>query len=114
MNARSLSYAAATALVLAGLPLIGCATTPPARTNEAARTSESAGEWLDNTVITTRVKSALLAEPALKSAQISVKSFKETVQLSGFVDSSATVALAGRVTAAVPGVASVKNDLIVK
>ncbi len=108
MNARSLSFAAATALVLAGLPLLGCATTP------AGRTSESAGEWLDNTVITTRVKTALLAEPALKSFQIGVKSFKETVQLSGFVDSSASVALAGRVAAAVPGVASVKNDLIVK
>jgi osmotically-inducible protein OsmY len=108
MNARSLSFAAATALALAGLPLLGCATTP------TPRTEESAGQWLDNTVITTRVKTALLAEPALKSYQIGVKSFKDTVQLSGFVDSHASAALAGRVTAAVPGVAAVKNDLIVK
>jgi osmotically-inducible protein OsmY len=108
MNVRRLTLAAATALTLAGLPLIGCATTP------ANRTNESAGEWLDNTVITTRVKTALLSEPALKSFQIGVKSFKDTVQLSGFVDSTASAALAGRITAAVPGVASVKNDLIVK
>lgn len=106
MNARSLSVVAA--LALTGLPLVGCATTP------AARTEESAGQWLDNTVITTRVKTALLAEPALKSYQIGVKSFKDTVQLSGFVDSRASAELAGRVTAAVPGVAGVKNDLIVK
>jgi osmotically-inducible protein OsmY len=107
MNTRNLSFAAAAALALAGLPILGCATTP-------TRTNESAGEWLDNSVITTRVKSAILGEPALKSFQINVKSFKETVQLSGFVDSSASVALAGRVAAAVPGVSSVKNDLIVK
>jgi osmotically-inducible protein OsmY len=108
MIARRLTFAAAATLALAGLPLLGCATTP------AGRTDESAGQWLDSTVITTRVKTALLAEPALKSFQISVKSFKDTVQLSGFVDSSASAALAGRVTAAVPGVAAVKNDLIVK
>jgi osmotically-inducible protein OsmY len=107
MNTRNLSFAAVTTLALAGLPILGCATTP-------TRTHETAGEWIDNSVITTRVKSAILAEPSLKSFQISVKSFKDTVQLSGFVDTSASVALAGRVAAGVPGVASVKNDLIVK
>jgi osmotically-inducible protein OsmY len=86
----------------------GCASTrtPPAK--------ESTGEYVDNTVITTRVKSAFLAEPALKSFQIGVKTFKDVVQLSGFVDSAQSAALAGRIASGVPGVTSVRNDLIVK
>jgi osmotically-inducible protein OsmY len=107
MSTHRFTLAAVTTLALAGLPILGCATTP-------ARTNETAGEWIDNSVITTRVKSAILGDPALKSFQINVKSFKDTVQLSGFVDSSAAAAQAGRVAAGVEGVKAVKNDLIVK
>jgi osmotically-inducible protein OsmY len=60
------------------------------------------------------VKSAILGEPSLKTLQISVKTFKDTVQLSGFVDSSASKRRAGEVAAGVPGVSDVQNDLIVK
>jgi osmotically-inducible protein OsmY len=77
-------------------------------------TTESAGELLDDTVITTRVKAAFLNEPALKSFQIGVKTYKDVVQLSGFVDSLASKLLAGKVAGGVKGVATVRNDLIVK
>ena len=101
----------AAALTLAVGSFSGCTpSAPPA----PARTTESAGELLDDSVITTQVKAAMLKEPALKSLQISVKTYKDIVQLSGFVDSSATRQLAGSLAAAVTGVASVRNDLIVK
>lgn len=98
----------ASSLALIGTVGAGCAST---RTQPA---KESTGEYVDNTVITTRVKSAFLAEPALKSFQIGVKTFKDVVQLSGFVDSAQSAALAGRIASGVPGVTSVRNDLIVK
>lgn len=75
---------------------------------------ESTGQYIDSSVITTKVKSALLQEPGLKASQISVETFKDVVQLSGFVDSSAAKTRAGEVTASVQGVRAVKNDLVVK
>jgi osmotically-inducible protein OsmY len=83
----------------------GCATTP---------TSESAGQYIDDSVITAKVKAAIVQEPTLNYFQIGVETYKGVVQLSGFVDSAADVARAGEVTRAVKGVVSVKNDLIVK
>ena len=75
---------------------------------------ESTGEYVDDSVITTKVK-ALLAEDAfLKSFQIGVETYKGTVQLSGFVDSQNTVNKAVEITRSVKGVRSVKNNLIVK
>jgi len=75
---------------------------------------ESTGQYIDNSVITTKVKTAIFNEPTLKSLQIKVESFKGEVQLSGFVDSAQSVAKAGEVARAVEGVISVKNDLVVK
>lgn len=94
-------------LVCAGLVTasFGCAST---------RTHESAGEYVDNTVITSKVKAAIFNEPSLKTLQISVKTYKDQVQLSGFVDSAQSVTKAGEVARSVPGVGSVKNDLLVK
>ena len=51
-----------------------------------SRTRESTGEFIDDSTITTKVKAALLAEPGIRSYQISVETFKGVVQLSGFVD----------------------------
>jgi len=76
--------------------------------------SESTGQYIDNSVITTKVKSAIFNEPTLKSLQIDVESFKGEVQLSGFVDSAQSVKKAGEVARSVEGVVSVKNDLVVK
>jgi osmotically-inducible protein OsmY len=75
---------------------------------------ESTGEWVDDSVITTKVKSLLAADDFLKSFEISVETHKGTVQLSGFVDSQQAVNKAGEIARGVNGVKSVKNDLIVK
>jgi len=75
---------------------------------------ESTGEYVDDSVITTKVKSLLAADDFLKSFQISVETFKGTVQLSGFVASQKAVDKAVEITRSVNGVKSVKNDLIVK
>ncbi|MFN2268325.1 MAG: BON domain-containing protein [Desulfonatronovibrio sp.] len=74
----------------------------------------STGEYVDDTVITTKVKSMLAADDFLKSFQISVETYKGTVQLSGFVDSRQALNRAVEITRDVKGVKSVKNDLIVK
>lgn len=98
-----------TSLVVIGLTfgavLAGCAATP---------TRESTGDYVDDAAITTKVKAAILDDASLKVFQIHVVTLKNVVQLSGFVDTSAMVSRAGEVARKVPGVKSVKNDLIVK
>jgi len=78
------------------------------------RTSESTGEYVDDSVITTKIKALLAEDDFLKSFQISVETFKGTVQLSGFVNSQRAVDKAGQIARSVKGVDSVKNNLIVK
>ena len=80
----------------------------------STRTHESAGEYVDDSVITTKVKSLLAADDFLKSFQISVETYQGTVQMSGFVNSQKAVDKAGEITKSVKGVKSIKNDLIVK
>ena len=75
---------------------------------------ESTGEYIDDSVITTKVKSLLAADDFLKSFEISVETYKGSVQLSGFVGSQQAVAKADEIARSVKGVTSVKNDLIVK
>ncbi len=78
------------------------------------QTRESSGQYLDDSVVTTKVKAAIFNEGSLKSLQINVETYKGEVQLSGFVDSAASVEKAGEVARSVQGVISVKNNLIVK
>ncbi len=85
--------------------LIGCASTA---------TQEGTGEYLDNTVITAKVKAAIFDEPTLKSAEINVETFKGVVQLSGFVNSQADIDKAVEIVQQVKGVKSVKNDMQLK
>jgi osmotically-inducible protein OsmY len=80
----------------------------------STRTQESTGEYVDDSVITTKVKSLLAVDDFLKSFQISVETYKGTVQLSGFVGSQKAVDKAGEIARRVKGVKSVKNDLILK
>jgi osmotically-inducible protein OsmY len=80
----------------------------------STRTRESAGEYVDDSVITTKVKSLLAEDDFLKSFQISVETYQGTVQLSGFVNSQQAVDKAGDITRSVKGVKSIKNSLIVK
>lgn len=75
---------------------------------------ESAGEYLDDSVITTKVKSAVLNEPSLKSAEINVETYKGVVQLSGFVRSMDDIKKAVSIAEHVNGVRSVKNDMHLK
>ncbi|SFM29527.1 BON domain-containing protein [Nitrosomonas communis] len=84
---------------------LGCASTPK---------QEGTGEYFDDSVITTKVKTAIFQEPTLKSSEISVETFKGIVQLSGFVSSKADIDKATEVARSVEGVKSVKNALQVK
>ena len=77
-------------------------------------TRESTGEYVDDSVITTKVKALRAADDFLKSFQISVETYKGIVQLSGFVNSQMVVDKAGQITMSVQGVKSIKNDLIIK
>jgi len=85
--------------------IAGCAST---------RTQESTGQYVDDTAITTKVKSAIFNEPTLKSAEINVETFKGRVQLSGFVSSKTDMDKAIVVARAVGGVQSVGNDMRLK
>ena len=85
--------------------IAGCASTP---------VHESAGEYVDDSVITTKIKALIAEDDFLKSFQISVETYQGTVQLSGFVNSQMAVDKAGRIATSVQGVKSIKNNLIVK
>ena len=75
---------------------------------------EGTGEYVDDSVITTKVKSLLASDDFLKSFAITVETYKGIVQLSGFVDSQSAVNKAGQIASSVKGVKSVKNNLNVK
>jgi hyperosmotically inducible protein len=85
--------------------VVGCASTPQ---------KEGTGEYVDDSVITTKVKTAILEESTLKVAEINVETFKGVVQLSGFVKTKAEASKAVQVASAVGGVKSVKNDIQIK
>ena len=95
-----------TFLVLAAAAfMIGCAGTA---------TKEGTGEYVDDTVITTKVKAAIFNEPSLKVSEINVETFKGTVQLSGFVKYESDMNRAVSLARNVGGVTSVKNDMRLK
>lgn len=79
-----------------------------------SRTRETTGEYIDDSVITSKVKYALLADPDVKSLDIGVETFKGVVQLSGFVNNAEQARKAVEIAKSVEGVRSVKNSLIVK
>jgi len=93
------------ACVLSVVTVTGCASTSR---------QEGTGEYVDDSVITTKVKAAILNDSELKVLQINVETFKGVVQLSGFVDSRAMMSRAVEVTRGVSGVKSVKNDMRVR
>ena len=91
--------------IVATVGMAGCAST--------AKT-EGTGEYIDDTVITGKVKTAIFEQPGLKSAEINVETFNGVVQLSGFVSSQANINTAVVVAKNVGGVTSVKNDMRLK
>ena len=76
--------------------------------------TEGTGEYVDDAVITTKVKAAIFNDPSLKVNEINVETFKGVVQLSGFVRSQADINKAVQVARGVAGVRSVKNDMQIK
>jgi len=104
MNTFS-KYLSAAFLALTLLTAVGCTSTSK---------SEGTAEYVDDTVITSKVKAAILGESTLKSAEINVETFKGVVQLSGFVSSQAAASKAVDLARAVKGVSSVKNDMRIK
>lgn len=103
MNYMKRFSAACLPLMLA--MVVGCAATPK---------QEGSGEYIDDTVITTKVKAAIFNEPDLKSAEINVETFKGVVQLSGFVRSQADINKAAAVARSINGVKAVRNDMRIK
>jgi hyperosmotically inducible protein len=103
--ARFASLAALAGVLAIGGLTGGCAATP---------TKDSTGEYVDDATITTKVKSALLGDDAVKSFEIKVETFKGVVQLSGFVDTADQKAAAEKDASAVMGVKDVKDALAVK
>jgi osmotically-inducible protein OsmY len=85
--------------------LAGCASTAK---------QEGTGEYIDDALITTKVKAAIFNEPTLKATEINVETFKGKVQLSGFVSSQADINKATEIARGVKGVTSVKNDIRLK
>jgi osmotically-inducible protein OsmY len=92
-------------LALSVLFVTGCASTS---------TQSSTGEYVDDSVITTKVKAEMLGDADLKSMQINVETYKGVVQLSGFVQSQVMIDRAVVVAKNVAGVKSVKNDMRVR
>lgn len=98
-------YLSALFLAVTLVAAVGCASTSK---------QEGTGEYVDDTVITSKVKAAIFNEPTLKVAEINVETFKGVVQLSGFVSSRSDINKAVEVARGVSGVKSVKNDMRVK
>ncbi len=102
---RLINYVSALFLTVTLVSVVGCASTSK---------QEGTGEYVDDSVITTKVKAVIFNEPTLKSAEINVETFKGVVQLSGFVSSQAAASKAVELTRGVRGVKSVRDDMRMK
>jgi len=98
-------YLSAALLAVTLVSVVGCASTSQ---------REGTGEYVDDAVITTKVKAAIFNESTLKSTEINVETYKGVVQMSGFVNSQADINKAVELARGIKGVVSVKNDMRVK
>ena len=103
MNPTRTLLAALLAITL--VSTLGCA---------GSTTQESTGEYIDDTVITTKVKAALIDDSSVRSREVSVETFKGVVQLSGFIESRSAMDRAVEIARNVDGVTSVKNNMTIK
>ena len=99
---KQAAWTARVGLVIVALALGACS---------ATRTQESAGEVVDDSVLTAKVKTALIEDPVTKAGQIDVETYRGVVQLAGVVDSQEAKARAVELARAVAGVQEVRNDL---
>lgn len=104
-----LKVLASAAVAVSLVTLIGCSSTP--ERGPAENAAATAGRVVDDSIITGRVKAALIADPTTKAHQITVETFNGTVQLSGFVDDAKAKARAVQVAKEVEGVREVKDDM---
>ena len=110
MNSKT-TAAVLVALIAGGM--VACSSTPE-EGGSMENTAANAGRVMDDSVITAKVKSALVADPTTKAHQIEVETFQGTVQLSGFVDDAEARTRAAQVAADIEGVKNVKNSLQVR
>ena len=94
--------------------MVAIASVPALTACQATNSRESTAEYFDDATITTKVKAALAQDPQVKAYQVGVETYRGVVQLSGFVDSEASVRRAAQVAQGVSGVRSVKNDVRIK
>jgi osmotically-inducible protein OsmY len=99
-------------ILMAAAAVAGCSSTQ--ESGGAEHAGASAGRVIDDSVITSKVKAALIADSTTKAHQIEVETYQGTVQLSGFVDSSEARQRAGELAKQVAGVKSVKNSLALR
>lgn len=92
-------------ILVLSIVLWGCTSTP---------TTESTGQYIDSAAVTTKVKAQLLNYLGQTALSIKVKTFKDVVQLSGFVDNEFQRRRSGEIASRVYGVREVRNDLVVK
>ncbi len=95
----------AAAAALAVVTTTGCA---------VARDQQTVGSYIDDATITTRVKTRFAEDQAVSAMAINVETLKGTVQLSGFAKSADEKNAAERLAANVPGVTSVRNDIVIR
>jgi hyperosmotically inducible periplasmic protein len=95
----------AVALVVTLLASAGCAVT---------RGQQSAGEYVDDSVITAGVKTRMLEDERVAGTSITVETLNGTVMLSGFAKSAAEKAAAESIAKSVDGVKVVKNEIAVR
>lgn len=98
-------YLSAVFLAVTLTSMVGCASTSQ---------KEGTGQYIDDSVITAKVKAALIEDPVTKATEINVETFKGSVQLSGFVSSTAAVNRAMELARGVGGVKTVTNDMRLK
>jgi len=75
---------------------------------------QGTGEYIDDAVITSKVKAAFAADPTVKATEVQVETFKGTVQLSGFVESRESAQKALQLARDVKGVKEVRNNTVIK
>ncbi len=92
----------AAALLIAALT--SCTSTPK---------QESTGGYIDDSTITAKIRTELLADDILEGVEVSVETFKGIVLLSGSVDTEATKQRAGLIAAKIAGVKDVRNNVVV-
>lgn len=102
---KHLKQVSAFFLAIAFASLLGCAATD---------TRQSTGDYVSDSWITTKVKTALVDDPLVKATEVNVETYKGTVQLSGFVKSDAARSQAVIVARSVKGVKGIKNDILIK